>query len=439
MNLLKVLIAVVLGIVLFPDKSFASAYLGGGVLNDWTDVNNWGAGDFTGGAGIVPSQAGNVGSAFGDVDFTFGEAAPVDSLYLIVGSSAGNTFTMASGQLTYTGDGLLGTTLSVATGDADIDHTGGTLIQTGGGAGFLVGHNAGADYSISGGTVDVQATSPSLSVDWTLDGTASAASSLNISGSGIVDVSAPNLHFGPQATLNVAGSGVLIWRNHTIADVFGTLSGGTFEGAPVIDPGATINASVTQVGSDVHFVEGSLADFFLKITIDRATGGLTLSNDTGIPISLQGYSITSSAGALDSSGWLSIADNYDADNGGSVDAVNTWTELTNTVTPTNQDLSEFEFGGTGAVVADGQSINLGGSAWIQYYQETGDLTFDYTLTDGTQVAGLVSFTGNGDAAFAFGDLDFDGGLLDAEDWDAFVAGYGSQLANISGAERYQLA
>ena len=232
-------LAAVLSLGIVPSV-FGSAWVGGGFPNVWGDPANWGAGDFTGGAGIVPSQAGNVGSAFGDVDFTFGEAAPVDSLYLIVGSSAGNTFTMASGQLTYTGDGLLGTTLSVATGDADIDHTGGTLIQTGGGAGFLVGHNAGADYSISGGSVVVQSGAPSLTVNFTGGGGADVASSLNISGTGVVDVDT-DLVINANGTLNVTDSGVLIWRNHVVADV----SGANFLG--------TINAAVTQVENDVHF------------------------------------------------------------------------------------------------------------------------------------------------------------------------------------------
>ncbi len=224
-------------ILVISSSVIGSAYVGGGVLNSWTDVNNWGGGDFTGGAGIVPSQAGNVGSAFGDIDFTFGEAAPVDSLYLVVGSSAGNTFTMASGQLTYTGDGLIGTTLSVATGAATIVHTGGTLIQTGGGAGFLVGHNSAANYSISGGSVMVQSGAPTLTIDFPDGG---AASSLNISGTGTVDVDT-DLVINVNGTLNVTDDGVLIWRNHVVADVGGANFGGT------------INATISQVGNDVHF------------------------------------------------------------------------------------------------------------------------------------------------------------------------------------------
>ena len=54
----------------------------------------------------------------------------------------------------------------------------------------------------------------------------------------------------------MTGNGVLIWRDHTVSDVFGTLSGGVFQDAKVIADSAVINAEPTQVGNDVHFVEG---------------------------------------------------------------------------------------------------------------------------------------------------------------------------------------
>ena len=232
--------------------SGASTWTNADADDDWNNPNNWGGGDFTGGPGVVPTQGGNIGAAIGAAPLEINQAG-LTSLYLIVN----NQVDITGGDLIYTGDGLLGSDLGGGAGGvgmATINQTGGTITQTGGGSGFLVGHSLSADYSISGGSVVVQNTAPSLSVDWTLDGTASAASSLNISGTGVVDVQADNLHFGPASTLNITDDGVLIWRNKTVADISLPLSGGVFDGVPVIDPSATINARVIQVGNDVHFV-----------------------------------------------------------------------------------------------------------------------------------------------------------------------------------------
>ena len=65
----------------------------------------------------------------------------------------------------------------------------------------------------------------------------------------------------------------------------------------------------------------------LVLTIDRTTGGMTLMNGSGTPINITGYSITSAKGALNSTAWLSIANNYDGNSGGTVDA-NNWLRLT---------------------------------------------------------------------------------------------------------------
>jgi hypothetical protein len=177
----------------------------------------------------------------------------------------------------------------------------------------------------------------------------------------------------------------------------------------------------------------------LEVTIDRDTGAMTLANNTpGINYTMLGYSITSDIGGLDPASWLSIAENYDADNPGpdQVDPDDTWIELTNSAIRT--DLSEAELGGTGpqngALLASGQAIDLG-NAWIQ--NPTEDVTGKVLLDTGETLPALVSFTGNGGNRFAPSDLDFNG-IIDANDWAVFKSGQGADFAGLSAAEGYQL-
>jgi len=93
----------------------------------------------------------------------------------------------------------------------------------------------------------------------------------------------------------------------------------------------------------------------LRITVNRANGGVTLSNDTGAAVNLSGYSITSGFEALSPGSWLSIADNYDNGNPGpnQVDSAHSWSKLTNPSAHT--DLSEADLqAGTGASLAAGE-------------------------------------------------------------------------------------
>lgn len=194
---------------------------------DINKAGNWSAG--------LPSDAANRGALVTTtalvIDKAFNNAGDNRSEFLIIGSGGLSITTGAS--FTYLGDGLLGTTY-LGAGAGTITQTGGTLIQDGGGAGFLVGHSAVGTYNISGGNLYVQGVAPTLTINFGASG-----SSLNISGSGIVDVgSATNLVVKSGGTLDVTGDGLLIWRNRTLDQaVFG----------------GTVNASITQVGNDLHF------------------------------------------------------------------------------------------------------------------------------------------------------------------------------------------
>jgi hypothetical protein len=266
---LRLMIATLLTGCLMTSAVVASTWTNVNSNDDWNDLLNWGAGDFTGGVGVIPDQAGSVGVAVGAVPLTISQSG-LNSLYMIVN----NQVDITGGDLVYTGDGLWGSGIGAAGGgdpDPDVDppmlgsatinQTGGTLTQTGGGAGFLVGHNRSATYNISGGTVIVEAGAPGLIVDFAYPevGSSSNPSELNISGNGVVDIWGPRFALGPQGTLNITDDGLLIWRDHTLVDLAGTITYDAFpEGAngprPVLDPGSVLNARALQVGPDVFLV-----------------------------------------------------------------------------------------------------------------------------------------------------------------------------------------
>ena len=397
----------------------ASNYTANGTdPDDWFDAGNWDVQDGGGTGPGVPSQAGNIGAVFvGGTPYTMtgAGATGATSLFFVVGGT--DTLTIEGGDLTYDGDGLIGTDLFSAGGATNVTQTGGAITQQAGSNGLLIGHQATATWDISGGSMLVEGTAPSLTIDF---GGAAPGSELNISGSGLVTVDTGiDLVLGAGGTLNVTDSGKLVWRDRTLADVASL--------------GGIINATAMQVNSDIEFVAGAEQEFQLKVLVDRDTGTMEIQNNTGAAIDIASYSIVSTAGTLNSDNWTSIADGD-----------SNWDELTSTGSRT--DLGEATVGSLS--IANGGSIQLDNdiaTAWIQYFEEN-ELSFSYedvttTNPDGTGeiVEGIVRYTGNGGEAFLEGDLNFSGGDPDAADWDAFVAGYGTDLTGKSLAEAYALA
>jgi len=169
----------------------------------------------------------------------------------------------------------------------------------------------------------------------------------------------------------------------------------------------------------------------LEVTINRDTGGVSLSNQTGGPVTIERYSITSAFGGLESASWLSIADNYDNGNPGpnQVDT-NSWAEAT----ATNAELTEEESPAVnGATLANGRTVNLG-NAWIKNPVE--DLVFSYT-SNGQVRPGILTFIGNGGDSFAEGDLNADG-AINAADWMILRTNQHTILSGKSLAEAYRL-
>jgi hypothetical protein len=173
----------------------------------------------------------------------------------------------------------------------------------------------------------------------------------------------------------------------------------------------------------------------LRITVNRNSGSITLSNDTGATVNLSGYNILSDFQGLNPANWLSITDNYDAGNPGpnQVDAAHSWSELTNA--SLHSDLSEADLqAGTGATLANGRTVNLGSlNAWVKTSHE--DLVFQY-ISAGQVKEGIVSFIGNNGNPFPNGDLNFDGNLT-AADWAIFRNNQQTNLLTLTKAQAYQ--
>lgn len=174
----------------------------------------------------------------------------------------------------------------------------------------------------------------------------------------------------------------------------------------------------------------------LSLGVNRDTGALTITNQTGAPVSLKSYSITSAFEALDPVNWKSIADNYDAGNpgAGQFDSAHNWSKLTD---PTaNGDLSEADLeAAAGASLGHTRSLVIGNAnAWIK--NPTEDLVFQYI--SGTEIkTGIVAFTGHGGTPFVAADLNVDS-AINAADWAILRTNQHTNLSGKSLAEAYRL-
>lgn len=201
--------------------------------------------------------------------------------------------------------------------------------------------------------------------------------------------------------------------------------------------------SVTSFGEDnqgnLFIVDGAgqlfqvMKNFDVTLTVNRDTGAMTLANDTGSATGIKSYSILSNIGAVNSTGFQTIAGNFDAPPGGngSIDPNDDWQ-----VTSAAGDRAFFREGslGDGGTLGVGAQLDLKASGgWIRSPVE--DLKLSITLTDGSTVAGTVEYVGNDGAPFARSDLNFDGEITLA-DWSVFRSSHLTSLAGLSDAEQY---
>ncbi len=185
-------------------------------------------------------------------------------------------------------------------------------------------------------------------------------------------------------------------------------------------------------------VEGATT---LTLDVDTVTGELVLNSPTGIPGNIIGYDITSAAsvGALDPTGWTSIADNYDANSGPTggvqVDTNDNWTELPGSAT----SIGEAELNvpsGDGAQFGAGLSMSLGQIWTPNPFGD--DLQMELLFDDGTRSNVQISYDGvSSSNPLIVGDFDRSG-AVDAADWPTVRDNYNADLAALTPAQSYQM-
>ena len=135
----------------------------------------------------------------------------------------------------------------------------------------------------------------------------------------------------------------------------------------------------------------------LKLTVDRSTSSVMLTNSGTASVNIKEVTVLSDNGALIPANWTSITDAYDeAPGNGSVDADDPWTELTTTTFELTE--REQSVGGNGGTLTAGEVVALG-NIWQKSRIE--DLILELELTDGTAYFGQAAFSGGpGNAAYA---------------------------------------
>jgi hypothetical protein len=154
----------------------------------------------------------------------------------------------------------------------------------------------------------------------------------------------------------------------------------------------------------------------MYLEVDRDTGAATLFNGLSLKNAVI-VDIGSAKGALDTTGWQSITNNFDSNDGGEFDVDDEW-QITSQ-TPTL--ISEEDFIGQGSedggAFANGETLPLG-NLWTKSPFE--DLTFTLTVLDANFIEQSLSVpvffvNGPNDAAFSRSDFDLDGDV-DEQDY-----------------------
>jgi hypothetical protein len=208
----------------------------------------------------------------------------------------------------------------------------------------------------------------------------------------------------------------------------GTTAGGVGTAGPA---GENTLGWVTVTGGGANGVFSELAFAFdapgtivpyINLTVDRATGQMTLNRVGPTIANVVGYTITSAAGSLIQAGWKSVADNYD---GAGTVGGGQWTKLTQPGSVS--DLSEFTFDESdadGGQIVEGSLVLGNAGAWKRTpYQ---DLQMTIAITDGTTSSTMsvpVKYTG---AAILRSDFDLDGDI-DGTDMNVFLTNYNTSI------------
>jgi hypothetical protein len=169
----------------------------------------------------------------------------------------------------------------------------------------------------------------------------------------------------------------------------------------------------------------------LSLSVNRATGNVTLMNQTSAAENISSYTITSEFEGLSTTNWVSITDNYDSGNPGpnQVDPAHAWTEGTTSFV----EVTESEPSTVGASLAVGRSVNLGNLWTVNPNQ---DLTFTY-VSEGATVTGLINYVSGPAGELEIGDFNVDGAISPA-DWVILRTNQHTDLSSKSLAAAYRM-
>ncbi|MBX3433679.1 MAG: PEP-CTERM sorting domain-containing protein [Pirellulales bacterium] len=205
-----------------------------------------------------------------------------------------------------------------------------------------------------------------------IDLSAATASPITVTGSATLN-GALNLDYSGIA--NPSGSKTII----TAGSV-----GGAFSSVSAIGLGA---AQTVQVATTVGAVQASVVDL-LTMTVNRATGAVTINNPHSHSISLDGYAIRSAAGSLNSASFSGLGSGWS-------------TSASNSSNAASQ-LFEGTLGSPSASIAGGASPIVSSSGLYvpatptAFLQDVEDLVFEYTDANvTTPLLGVVNFVGSG--------------------------------------------
>jgi hypothetical protein len=171
----------------------------------------------------------------------------------------------------------------------------------------------------------------------------------------------------------------------------------------------------------------------ITLTINRDTGAITFSNDTGEITNISGYTVRSGAGSLERNAMTPITGRLDAPptGDGSIDPNNAW--MVTSDSGDRHEFSEESTGGPASLSIDEQFVLSPEEGWIPSIYE--DVQLTVVLGNGTEVPAMVEFVGNGGQPFDRSDLNFNG-LLDPADWPIFRSHHLQNFPSLTRAEAY---
>ncbi len=244
--------------VLAPGMACAAVWVGA-PAGDWFTAGNWSS------PATVPTTGGE-GATIRDNTMDF-SAPGATARFLAVGGPG--VLNILGGDLTYVGDGLVGSTSASTNGAGTVNQSAGTVTQTGGGVGLIVGHTRVGEWNLSGGTLN-----PRVQTYLGWDTNDASGSKIAVTGTGVFSGGQSVLigRSGEFSYTGGTGSGVAIQNdlrvglNRNGAAAPGTLTlggaGGTFNlGSNLTFDHSESKLNVVLDASNVPSVGGGLNAF----------------------------------------------------------------------------------------------------------------------------------------------------------------------------------